>query len=106
MRIGQLRRVATGMNQPGRAAVTDYMFSDHQADQELARLRLIEQAFDPVTVSHLESTGVTTGWHCLELGAGAGSILKWMGQTVGTSGRVVGVTQHEGSEEVDAADGE
>lgn len=71
--------------------MTDYIFADQQGDQELARLRLIEEALDGVTISHLESTGVASGWHCLELGAGAGSILNWMGQTVGASGRAVGI---------------
>ena len=71
--------------------MTEYMFERHPADQELARLQMIEEALDPVTIPHLETTGLRSGDRCLELGAGAGSIMKWMGEVVGASGRVVGV---------------
>jgi 2-polyprenyl-3-methyl-5-hydroxy-6-metoxy-1,4-benzoquinol methylase len=35
------------------------------------------------------SLGLTSGWQCLELGAGAGSIACWLAARVGPSGQVV-----------------
>jgi 2-polyprenyl-3-methyl-5-hydroxy-6-metoxy-1,4-benzoquinol methylase len=32
---------------------------------------------------------VAAGWHCLEIGAGAGSIARWLAATAGSTGRVV-----------------
>jgi SAM-dependent methyltransferase len=52
---------------------------------------LIEQALDPTTITHLERTGIHAGWRCLELGAGAGSVMKWMASAAGESGSVVGI---------------
>jgi hypothetical protein len=68
-----------------------YIFDDNREDRELARLQLIEVAFDTNTVALLEMTGIGTGWACVELGAGAGSIVKWMGARVGPSGSVVAI---------------
>ena len=72
----------------------EYIFDDHEQDQELMRLRMIEELFDPATIAHLEQAGIRMGWGCLELGAGAGSIMKWMGSVVGASGSVVGVDKN------------
>lgn len=68
-----------------------YIFERHKEDRELNRLRMIEAARDPSTIELLERTGIQTGWNCLELGPGAGSILKWIGKKVGPSGLVIGV---------------
>ena len=68
-----------------------YIFETNQDDQELARLRLIEQALDKESVARLQQTGIGQGWHCLELGAGAGSIAQWMGQFVGDRGQVIAI---------------
>ncbi|MGZ4524963.1 MAG: class I SAM-dependent methyltransferase [Mycobacterium sp.] len=67
----------------------DYFWSDHEADDELTRLRLIEQFNDPSTFRHLDAIGVAEGWRCLEVGAGAGSVVRWLSQRVGPSGHVV-----------------
>jgi SAM-dependent methyltransferase len=71
--------------------VGQYIFAQNQDDQELRRLRLIEQALDQESVARLQSTGIRPGWHCLELGAGAGSITQWLGNVVGDRGRVVAI---------------
>jgi SAM-dependent methyltransferase len=55
------------------------------------RLRALEQCFDPATTRRLEATGVGPGWRCLEVGAGAGSITRWLCQRVGATGQVVAV---------------
>lgn len=71
--------------------MADYVFADQEQDDELRRLRLIEAAFDGSTQELIQRTGLSTGWYCLEAGAGAGSILRWLGQQVGSRGRAVGV---------------
>lgn len=73
--------------------VTDssYVFAKSQDSPELKRLQTIEKVFDPATRKRLLATGLTTGWRCLEVGAGAGSIMRWMADIVGESGNVVAV---------------
>ena len=66
-----------------------YFASDEKDDVELNRLRLLESIFDPTTTRHLESIGVSEGWRCLEVGAGAGSVSRWLATRVGPTGKVV-----------------
>ncbi len=40
------------------------------------RLRGLERLLDPGTIRHLEALGVGAGWHCLEVGAGGGTIAE------------------------------
>jgi SAM-dependent methyltransferase len=68
-----------------------YIFKTNAADHELYRLRLVEEAFDESTKTLLKKTGVSAGWTCLEVGPGAGSILRWLGQKVGREGAAVAV---------------
>jgi len=68
---------------------TDYVFHSAEESHELERLQLLERIFDPGTQRRMLATGLTTGWHCLEVGAGAGSIVRWLEQRVGPSGKVV-----------------
>ena len=68
-----------------------YIFEDNTSDRELNRLRMIEGAVDAETIALLEQTGLTTGASCMEIGAGAGSIVEWMASRVGTSGLVMAV---------------
>jgi SAM-dependent methyltransferase len=63
--------------------------SDIEADTESARLRLLERCRDPGTTRRLEALGVTNGWRCLEVGAGRGSIVRWLAERVGGDGSVV-----------------
>ena len=51
------------------------------------RLSLLEEIFDPL--SRQRRTLVQPGWRCLEVGAGRGSMAKWLAQQVGEHGRVV-----------------
>jgi SAM-dependent methyltransferase len=62
---------------------------DHDWEDESRRLQLLEAHADPTTVRRLEETGVARGWNCLEVGAGRGSISRWLGKRVGPSGHVV-----------------
>ncbi len=66
-----------------------YVFSDAQSARELARLRQIEAVFDPASQRLLRQSGLARGLRCLEVGAGAGSIARWMVAEVGPEGRVV-----------------
>jgi SAM-dependent methyltransferase len=65
-----------------------YLFSQAW-EQERARLVGLAAQFDRVTVRHLTDLGVGAGWRCLEVGAGEGSIARWLSAAVGPTGRVV-----------------
>jgi SAM-dependent methyltransferase len=62
---------------------------DNAWGQARERLALLEAAFDPGTIRHLEALGVGAGWRCLEVGAGGGSIAAWLCQRVGATGHVL-----------------
>jgi len=68
--------------------VSNYLF-EHSWDQERRRLDLLEQVFDPGTEAHLGRIPLPLGAQCLEVGAGAGSIARWLCDRVGPDGRVV-----------------
>jgi SAM-dependent methyltransferase len=55
----------------------------------LARLRSLEQWLDPATIRYLRARGVGPGWRCLEVGAGAGSVARWLCGQVCPGGEVV-----------------
>lgn len=66
-----------------------YVLADAEHDAERARLDLLEAAHDPITQRRLTALGVAAGWRCLEVGAGGGSITRWLAEQVGASGGVV-----------------
>lgn len=66
-----------------------YVFTSVEDQLELTRLQAIEREFDPASRRRLYATGLTTGWRCLEVGPGAGSLMQWMGERVGPAGEVV-----------------
>lgn len=66
-----------------------YFASDEEQGRELARLALLEGIFDSATKRHLEIIRPVEGWRCLEVGAGAGSVARWLATCVGTTGAVV-----------------
>jgi len=53
------------------------------------RLEAIEELFDPGTIRHLNSIGISGGMRCLELGGGGGSIARLMAERVGPAGWVL-----------------
>jgi SAM-dependent methyltransferase len=63
----------------------------NSTDDEAARLGKLQGLHDDATVRRLRALGVGPGWHCLELGAGAGSVAQWMAEAVGPTGRVTAV---------------
>lgn len=68
--------------------MSEYMI-DQERRRARRRLRIKESLQDPNTIRHLEAIGVAPGWHCLEVGAGSGSIAAWLARRVGASGRVL-----------------
>jgi SAM-dependent methyltransferase len=67
---------------------SDYLLTNARAET-VSRFDALEEALDALTTQHLARVGLATGWRCLELGAGAGSIASWMATQVGQHGRVV-----------------
>lgn len=70
--------------------VAGYGFDPSWSD-ERRRLALIERCYDPMTISRLTELGVGAGWRCLDVGAGGGSIARWLRDRVGPDGRVVAI---------------
>jgi SAM-dependent methyltransferase len=66
-----------------------YFAFDEKYETELNRLRALEQMRDPLSIRHLETVPVSQGWNCLVVGAGAGSMAKWLANRVGPDGKVV-----------------
>jgi SAM-dependent methyltransferase len=55
------------------------------------RLALLEHSLDPSTFRRLESIGVASGWKCLDVGAGAGTVCEWLCRRAGPSGHVTAI---------------
>jgi SAM-dependent methyltransferase len=53
------------------------------------RLDAVEALLDPGSIALLDRIGIEPGCTCLELGAGGGSIAKWLSARVGATGQVV-----------------
>jgi 2-polyprenyl-3-methyl-5-hydroxy-6-metoxy-1,4-benzoquinol methylase len=70
---------------------SEYIFANTQFESELTRLQMIERIFDSASRRRILATGITSGWQCLEIGAGAGSMMRWLSEIVGTSGKVTAV---------------
>lgn len=51
----------------------------------------LDAVFDPVTRGHQTRLGLSPGARCLEVGAGSGSIARWMADQVGPARRVLAV---------------
>ena len=68
----------------------EYGFDPAWSD-ERRRLALLERCWDPPTIANLKRAGVGPGWRCLEVGAGNGSIARWLRDAVHPNGRVVAV---------------
>jgi SAM-dependent methyltransferase len=65
----------------------------NDAPGEAARLESLEDLHDASTIRQLVGLGMGPGWNCAELGAGAGSIARWMADTVGEAGHVTVIDQ-------------
>jgi len=65
-----------------------YFAAGSRADVEDGRLSVLESLLDPETIRRMENLGIGSGWCCLDIGAGRGSIVRWLAERVGPSGRV------------------
>jgi len=45
---------------------------------ERERLAALEHNVDPETINALDAIGVSSGWDCLEVRAGDGTIAEWL----------------------------
>ncbi len=68
-----------------------YVFSNTREEREWDRLCTIQEEFDPGTFMRLTRLGIDPGGSCLEVGPGAGSVMRWMCERVGNKGHVVAV---------------
>jgi SAM-dependent methyltransferase len=68
---------------------TRYFAKDSPETFERERLTLLTQFADPITTRRLTDLGVGPGWRCLEVGAGDGSVARWLAERVGPGGHVV-----------------
>jgi SAM-dependent methyltransferase len=66
-----------------------YFAQDSPDALERERLALLTDVADPITTRRLSDLGVGQGWRCLEVGAGDGSVARWLAGCVGPGGRVV-----------------
>ncbi|SNX63518.1 ubiquinone/menaquinone biosynthesis C-methylase UbiE [Streptomyces sp. TLI_55] len=67
---------------------SEYVF-DTSWEREHGRLLALEEIYDSQSRHRLTELGVVDGWHCLEVGCGAGSIARWLAKQVGAAGRVL-----------------
>jgi SAM-dependent methyltransferase len=58
---------------------------------EWQRLALLQNCYDPKTIPKLEQLGVAPGWCCFDVGAGAGSIARWLAERVAPNGCVLAI---------------
>ncbi len=57
----------------------DYAY-DNALPHQLQRLRTLEELFDAGSIRVLEARGPQPSWRCLEVGAGGGSIARWLAE--------------------------
>jgi SAM-dependent methyltransferase len=72
-----------------RVTTGGYLHANAAFDDELGRLRLLEARYDTRTFGRLCMFGPLAGARCLEVGAGAGSVARWLAAQVGPAGQVV-----------------
>ncbi|KJK35174.1 SAM-dependent methyltransferase [Streptomyces variegatus] len=65
-----------------------YAFDNDSAHSDELH-RCLTDAYDPMTFARLGETGVTTGWRCLDVGTGSGSVARWLAERVAPTGEVV-----------------
>jgi SAM-dependent methyltransferase len=64
---------------------------DQTWEREAERLDALERSCDPLTIAQLRALGAGAGWRCLEVGAGRGSIARWLADRAGGDGSVLAV---------------
>jgi ubiquinone/menaquinone biosynthesis C-methylase UbiE len=72
-------------------ARSQYFADSSEFEDEQARLKLSQSLYDDHSRRSVLRTGIRKGWTCLELGAGGGSMTRWLSEQVGKDGKVVAV---------------
>jgi SAM-dependent methyltransferase len=80
--------VAEGTAASGGETGQGYLL-DNAAHQTSGRFSGLDAALDENTKACLSALGIGAGWRCLEVGAGSGSIARWMAELVGARGYVL-----------------
>jgi SAM-dependent methyltransferase len=62
---------------------------DNAGKETVARFPALSALFDSGTIHHLENVGVRSGFACLEVGGGGGSIAAWLAERVAPTGNVL-----------------
>jgi len=73
----------------GAVAETRYVLDNAVIAETSMRFAGLEATYDASTTRYLTSVGVAEGWACWELGAGGGSIARWLAEQVGPAGSVL-----------------
>lgn len=63
---------------------------DEQVRREQERLLTLARVVDPTTRATLAGL-VQQGWHCCDVGSGAGTVVAWLADHVGADGRVLSI---------------
>src|SRR5215471_18531014 len=74
--------------QRGIAMHGEYLL-DSAAPPAGQRFSGLEATFDGATFGYLAATGVGAGWSCWEIGAGGGSVARWVAGQVAPAGSVL-----------------
>jgi ubiquinone/menaquinone biosynthesis C-methylase UbiE len=65
-----------------------YIF-DNAGREAPARFDALSTLYDRSTIHFLENCGIGSGWNCLEVGGGGGTIAAWLAARVGPTGHVL-----------------
>ncbi|WP_435798473.1 hypothetical protein [Streptomyces decoyicus] len=73
---------------PGSRDDGGYLLDNAQPEAG-TRFDALSELFDPTTFRHIEGLGIAAGWQCWEIGAGDPSVVTWLADRVGRTGRVL-----------------
>jgi len=62
---------------------------DNAGREAFSRFRALSDIFDRGTIRHFEELGVSSGWNCLEIGGGGGSIAAWFAARIAPAGHLL-----------------
>lgn len=79
---------STTAEQTPAAPEPGYVF-DNDSEHAAGQHRCLAAAYDPFTRERLIEAGVGPGWHCLDVGAGGGSVATWLAERVAPTGSVL-----------------
>jgi ubiquinone/menaquinone biosynthesis C-methylase UbiE len=69
--------------------MTSYIFDNAVEAETADRFISLDALYNPRSFQFREATGIRSGWRCLEIGGGSGSVATWMAERVGPSGYVL-----------------